>query len=172
MTGCSSTFPVWRTTAVLGPLQPVSNLGLHSGGSVLWRPTFLGGHNRTRRCSPSPIPYKDLFVDKLADAISEALKPSSKQKVHEVSEIIQRESGVENAISNFHRHLPYERMRCALCPSRPAVGCLDESKLALSAFATTVLVKAGLIDPHVISGIGSFVRPFSDVDFSDLGTVL
>jgi hypothetical protein len=89
-------------------------------------------------------------VDKLADAISEALKPSSKQKAHEVSEIIQRELGVENAISSFHRHLPYERMRCALCPSRPAVCCLDECELALSAFATIVLVKAGFIDPHVI----------------------
>lgn len=28
--------------------------------------------------------------------------------------------------------------------------CLDECKLALSAFATIVLVKAGFIDPHVI----------------------
>ncbi|KAJ5681971.1 uncharacterized protein N7477_001911 [Penicillium maclennaniae] len=99
---------------------------------------------------PSPIPYKDLTVEKLADAILEALKPASKQKAHEISEIIQRESGVENAVSSFHRHLPYERMRCALCPSRPAVWCLEESKLALSAFATTVLVEAELLDPNTL----------------------
>ncbi|KAJ6104643.1 hypothetical protein N7523_010963 [Penicillium sp. IBT 18751x] len=99
---------------------------------------------------PSPIPYKDLTVDKLADAILEALKPASKQKAHEISQIIQRESGVQNAVSSFHRHLPYERMRCALCPSRPAVWCLEEPKIALSAFATTVLVEAELLDPRAL----------------------
>ncbi|OQD89592.1 hypothetical protein PENANT_c002G04470 [Penicillium antarcticum] len=99
---------------------------------------------------PSPIPYKDLTVDKLADAILEALSPSPKQKAHEISKIIQGESGVENAVSSFHRHLHYERMRCALCPSRPAVWWLKDSKLALSAFAATVLVEAGLLDLHGI----------------------
>lgn len=99
---------------------------------------------------PCPIPYKDLTVDKLADAIWEALKPSIRQKAHEISEIIQRESGVENAVSSFHRHLHYEQMRCSLCPSRPAVWWTKGSKLALSAFATTVLVEAGLLDPHNI----------------------
>lgn len=111
---------------------------------------FWGGIIAREGVGPSPIPYKNLTMDKLANAISEALKPSSRQKAHEVSEIIQRETGVENAISSFHRHLPYERMRCTLCPSRSAVWYLEESKLTLSAFATTVLVEAGLLDPHII----------------------
>lgn len=111
---------------------------------------FWGGIISRDGVGPSPIPYKDLTVDKLANAILEALKPSSKQKALEVSEIIQRESGAENAVSSFHRNLPCELMRCAVCPSRPAVWCLYKSKLALSAFATTVLVEAELIDPHAI----------------------
>jgi hypothetical protein len=49
---------------------------------------------------------------------------------------------------------------------------MDESKQALSAFVTTVSVKAGLIDPHIISGIGPSIRSVSDIDFSDLDTVL
>jgi hypothetical protein len=45
-------------------------------------------------------------------------------------------------------------------------GVMDESKQALSAFVTTVSVKAGLIDPHIISGIGPSIRSVSDIDFS------
>jgi UDP:flavonoid glycosyltransferase YjiC (YdhE family) len=108
---------------------------------------FWGAIIAREGVGPSPIPYKELTVDKLADAILEALNPSPRQKAREISEIIQGESGIENAISSFHGHLHYERMRCALCPSRPAVWWVGGPRLALSAFATTVLVEAGLLDP-------------------------
>lgn len=99
---------------------------------------------------PPPIPYKELTVDKLADAILRALNPSSRTKAREISENLQHESGALNAVSSFHRHLHYERMTCTLCPSRPGVWWVKSSKLCLSAFATTVLVQAGLLDPHDI----------------------
>lgn len=97
---------------------------------------------------PAPIPYKELTVDKLADAIREALKPSARQKAREVSEKIGLELGLENAVSSFHRHLDRETMRCALCPTRPAVWRVKHLNVALSAFAIAVLVKEGLHNPQ------------------------
>ncbi|RHZ46605.1 glycosyltransferase [Aspergillus thermomutatus] len=94
---------------------------------------------------PPPIPYRELPVDKLADAILVALQPSSRQKAHELSNVIKQESGTEAAISSFHRHLHDARIRCALCPSRPAVWWLKGPDVALSAFAMTVLAEAGLM---------------------------
>jgi hypothetical protein len=84
-------------------------------------------------------------VDKLADAILVALEPSSRQKAHEISEVIQQESGTKAAISSFHHHLQDARIRCALCPSRAAVWWLKDSEVGLSAFAMTVLAEAGLM---------------------------
>jgi UDP:flavonoid glycosyltransferase YjiC (YdhE family) len=109
---------------------------------------FWGSIVYRDRLGPSPIPYKDLTVDKLADAILEAQNPSQRQNAEEISKILQQESGDRNAVSSFLRHLYYERMRCALCPFRPAVWWVKSSKLPLSGFAATVLVEAGLLNPH------------------------
>ncbi|GKZ51594.1 hypothetical protein AbraIFM66951_006244 [Aspergillus brasiliensis] len=97
---------------------------------------------------PSPIPYKELTIGKLADAIGVALKPSTKQKAYQVSQLMNSESGLEKAISSFHDHLPLWRMRCAVCHSRPAVWKVKGSQLILSGFAMTVLVGAGLLKPN------------------------
>lgn len=97
---------------------------------------------------PIPVPYKELTIDRLADAIREALKPPLKRKAREISHRMSRESGLDNAVSSFHRHLPQARMRCALCPARPAVWKVKESRLVLSAFAMVVLVEAGLLAPR------------------------
>ncbi|GIJ88129.1 hypothetical protein Asppvi_007046 [Aspergillus pseudoviridinutans] len=106
---------------------------------------FWGSIVARRGVGPSPIPYRELTVDKLADAIRMALEPSSRQKAHEISEVIQQESGTKAAISSFHHHLQDTRIRCALCPSRAAVWWLKDREVGLSAFATTVLVEAGLM---------------------------
>ncbi|RHZ52338.1 hypothetical protein CDV55_102067 [Aspergillus turcosus] len=109
---------------------------------------FWGSIVARHGVGPSPVPYRELTVDKLADAILVALEPASLEKARELSEVIKQESGTEAAISSFHRHLHDGRIRCALCPSRPAVWWLNDPKVALSAFAMTVLADAGLMKVH------------------------
>ncbi|GFF59046.1 sterol 3-beta-glucosyltransferase [Aspergillus udagawae] len=106
---------------------------------------FWGSIVARRGVGPSPIPYRELTADRLADAILVALEPSSRQKAHEISEVIQQESGTNAAVSSFHDHLQDARIRCALCPSRAAVWWLKDSEVPLSAFAMTVLAEAGLM---------------------------
>jgi UDP:flavonoid glycosyltransferase YjiC (YdhE family) len=106
---------------------------------------FWGSIVARRGVGPSPIPYRELTADRLADAILVALEPSSRQKAHEISEVIQQESGTNAAVSSFHGNLQNARIRCALCPSRAAVWWLKDSEVPLSAFAMTVLAEAGLM---------------------------
>ncbi|KAB8222972.1 hypothetical protein BDV33DRAFT_229054 [Aspergillus novoparasiticus] len=129
--------------------------GTTATGLKLGRPTvivpffgdqpFWGSIVARHGVGPSPIPYRELTVDRLADAILMALEPSSRKKAHEISEVIKQESGTNAAISSFHHHLRDARIRCALCPFRAAVWWLKDSEVPLSAFAMAVLAEAGLI---------------------------
>jgi UDP:flavonoid glycosyltransferase YjiC (YdhE family) len=107
---------------------------------------FWGSIVARHGVGPAPIPYRQLTVDKLAHAILVALEPSSLQKAHQLSALIGNESGTAAAISSFHRHLHGAQVRCAVCPSRPAVWWLKDPGVGLSAFAMTVLTEAGLLN--------------------------
>lgn len=96
---------------------------------------------------PVPIPYKQLTAEKLTDAIQSALEPATKEKVQEISKKMKSESGVRDGVRSFHRHLDLASLRCAICPSRPAVWHIKHTDIGLSAFAAAVLVEMGRLNP-------------------------
>lgn len=96
---------------------------------------------------PVPLPYHQLTVDKLSEAIDTALKPSTQERAQEIAKKMKKESGVRNGVYSFHRQLDAEALRCAVCPSRPAVWHLKRTQIGLSAFAASVLVETGKVKP-------------------------
>lgn len=109
---------------------------------------FWGGIVAAAGAGPAPIPHKQLTAEKLSDAIKFALGPSTKEKAQEIAKKMQKESGVRDGVRSFHRHLDLQALRCAVCPSRPAVWHVKHTEIGLSAFAATVLVEMGKIKPH------------------------
>lgn len=97
---------------------------------------------------PLPIPHKQLTVEKLSDAIDMALKPSTKERARELASKMEKESGVRDGVRSFHRHLNIDLLRCAICPSRPAVWHIKHTGIGISAFAAAVLVEMGKLQPE------------------------
>lgn len=132
--------------------------GTTAAGLALGRPTiivpffgdqqFWGGIVAMAGAGPAPIPHKQLTVQKLTSAIEMALESSTQEKAQEIANKMQKESGVRDGVRSFHRHLDLQSLRCAICPSRPAVWHVKHTKIGLSAFAATVLVEMGRIKPE------------------------
>jgi hypothetical protein len=100
---------------------------------------------------PSPIPYKSLTADGLADAILHALKPETLERARELGELIREENGCEAGAKSFHDQMNVDSLRCMMSPQRPAVWRFKTKgskveHLRLSAFAATVLGNEGLLD--------------------------
>ncbi|KAJ5424549.1 UDP-glucuronosyl/UDP-glucosyltransferase [Penicillium cf. griseofulvum] len=135
--------------------------GTTAAGLALGRPTiivpffgdqqFWGGIVAVAGAGPLPVPHKQLTVKKLTDAIETALKPSTKEKAQEIANKMQKESGTRDGVRSFHRHLNMKTLRCAICPTRPAVWHIKETSIGLSAFAAAVLVETGAIKPQKVA---------------------
>ncbi|KAJ5971412.1 uncharacterized protein N7479_001330 [Penicillium vulpinum] len=135
--------------------------GTTAAGLALGRPTiivpffgdqqFWGGIVAAAGAGPLPVPYKQLTVEKLTDAIKTALKPSTQEKAQKIAMKMQTESGVQDGVRSFHRHLKLKTLRCAICPTRPAVWHINQTSIGLSAFAAAVLVEMGAIKPENIA---------------------
>ena len=95
---------------------------------------------------PDPIPSKHLNSNALANAINEALKPTSVEKAKELSMKISKETGSETGAESFHRELNVDNLRCQLSPRRSAVWRIRRTDFRLSAFAATILVHERLLD--------------------------
>jgi hypothetical protein len=99
---------------------------------------------------PIPIPHKQLTVDALAAGIRYCLSEQAAAAASAIAYKMSSESGVEAAVSSFHRNLPLERLQCDLYPSQPAVWhasvSKSQQKLKLSKFAAETLVADGLIE--------------------------
>lgn len=109
---------------------------------------FWGSIIARAGAGPDPVPYKQLTTEKLTSAIKHALEPSTMERAEEIGKNMKAETGVLNAAHNFHRHLDLDNLRCWVCPHRPAVWAIRNSKIRLSAFAATTLVEAGLLKPY------------------------
>jgi UDP:flavonoid glycosyltransferase YjiC (YdhE family) len=85
--------------------------GTTAAGIALGRPTvivpffgdqpFWGAMVARAGAGPSPIPYKDLTADGLAEAISMALKPETLERAKELGERIREEKGCEAGAAAF-----------------------------------------------------------------------
>jgi hypothetical protein len=145
--------------------------GTTAAGIALGRPTvivpffgdqpFWGAMVARAGAGPTPIPFKELTADRLAAAISEALKPETSARAKELGDRIKEERGTEVGAASFHAQLSIEYLRCALAPSRPAVWTVPTAKskgaptptadIRLSAFAATVLGNEGLLDVNALA---------------------
>ena len=106
---------------------------------------FWGAMIERAGAGPAPIPYKDLTAEKLARAITQALKPETLEKAQYLGRKIGEERGADMGGKSFHDHLDLQSLRCSLVPSRAAVWRVRRTKIRLSAFAATVLVSLEVI---------------------------
>ena len=130
--------------------------GTTAAGIATGRPTvvvpffgdqpFWGAMVARAGAGPPPIPYKQLTDEKLAAAITEALKPETLTRAQELGALMKEEKGTETGGKAFHDMLKVDTLRCALAPSRVAVWRLKRTKTRLSALAANVLASEGLID--------------------------
>ncbi|KAF4540217.1 UDP-glucuronosyl/UDP-glucosyltransferase [Lasiodiplodia theobromae] len=97
---------------------------------------------------PEAVHFKKLTADKLAQNITEALKPEMQIRANELAAKIHGEKGAEKAAEIFQSMPQMRGTACALCPDRVAVWKVRPTGIQLSAVATTILVSRGLIDPH------------------------
>lgn len=130
--------------------------GTTAAGIALGKPTvvvpffgdqpFWGAMVARAGAGPLPIPFKQLTSDKLAAAITEALKPETSQKAKELGASISEEKGTETGGKSFHDQLDVDNLRCSLAPSRVAVWRVKRTQTRLSALAATVLASENLLD--------------------------
>ncbi|TEY85704.1 hypothetical protein BOTCAL_0013g00120 [Botryotinia calthae] len=106
---------------------------------------FWGAMTARAGAGPLPIPYKQLTADKLAAAITDALKPETLAKAQELGAKIKEEKGTEEGGKSFHDHLDVDNMRCTLAPHRVAVWRVKRTQTKLSALAANVLASENLI---------------------------
>ncbi|OCL12779.1 glycosyltransferase family 1 protein [Glonium stellatum] len=127
--------------------------GTTAAGIACGRPTvvvpffgdqpFWGAMVAKAGAGPAPIPYKQLTSDSLAEAIMEALKPTSLERAQELSEMISQEKGSDKGAQSFHQMLKVDQLRCSLAPRRAAVWRVRRTDVRLSALAATVLAQEG-----------------------------
>ncbi len=132
--------------------------GTTAAGVALGKPTvvvpffgdqaFWGSMIARAGAGPSPIPYKELTADNLAEALLYAQQPSTQTKAAELGARISKEVGSETGAESFHRQLDMKSLRCSLAPKRVAVWRVKRTKVRLSALAAAVLGREGLIDSH------------------------
>ncbi|KAL1849446.1 hypothetical protein Plec18170_007352 [Paecilomyces lecythidis] len=131
--------------------------GTTAAGLLLGRPTvvipffgdqpFWGSIVERAGAGPPPVPYKQLTSEKLAAAIMKALELPVRKCAEEIGHKMRHENGTANAVRSFHKHLDVDALRCSICPSRPAVWWHRRLHIKLSAFAFSILMHTGHIQP-------------------------
>ncbi|KAF4767667.1 hypothetical protein HAV15_009326 [Penicillium sp. str.  len=134
--------------------------GTTAAGLAVGRPTiiipffgdqqFWGNIVARAGAGPAPIPHKHLNLQNLSDAIQKALETSVLDRAQTIAMKMQEESGVRHGVNSFYRHLDPQSLRCSILPDKPAAWHLKHTKINLSAFAATFLVKSGKISPDML----------------------
>ncbi|KAF2454706.1 hypothetical protein BDY21DRAFT_352518 [Lineolata rhizophorae] len=130
--------------------------GTTAAGIAMGRPTvvvpffgdqpFWGAMVHRAGAGPAPIPHKQLTAEKLAEAIQDALKPSSLDRAQELADKIKEEKGSDVGAQSFHQMLNVDKMRCSVLPGRTAVWRVKRTQVRLSPLAATVLANEGLLN--------------------------
>lgn len=95
---------------------------------------------------PLPLDHKRLTATALADAISYCLTPQANQAASKISAMMKAEDGVTNAVTSFHRHLPWKDLRCDFLPSEVAVWSFGRKGIKISHKAMLILTGQGKLD--------------------------
>ena len=111
---------------------------------------FWGSMIGKAGAGPTPVPYKKLTAESLADGIKFCFTDGAKSEAEKIARSIENEGdGGENAVRSFHSHLCLEgesSMRCAILPDRVAVWKVKNTSLKLSALAADIIVDEGLMN--------------------------
>lgn len=102
---------------------------------------FWGSMIQRAGAGPPPIPKKQLTAENLAEAIKHCMLPETQERARQLGESIREEKGIDQGGKSFHDHLDMNSLRCSLIPSRVAVWRVRRTKIKLSGFAATVLIK-------------------------------
>ncbi|KAI0379590.1 glycosyltransferase family 1 protein [Hypomontagnella monticulosa] len=98
---------------------------------------------------PTPVPYKKLSAENLADGIRYCLTDEALEGAQKIARDIELEGdGAKNAVRAFHRDLNLSgdnSMRCSILDDRVAVWRVKRTNLRLSALAADIATSQGLI---------------------------
>ena len=96
---------------------------------------------------PPIVPFKQLTAELLADAITFALQPSTRDCAKELALKIKTENGPEAFAQTFNNHLPHGKLVCDLGTHLCPVWRYKQKKrtLGLSALAMAILVSENLL---------------------------
>ena len=106
---------------------------------------FWGSMVARAGAGPMPTPHKQLTAEKLAAAITEALKPSSLERAKELAAKISEEKGSDVGAQSFHQMLEVDKLRCSLLPERTAVWRVKRTQIRLSALAAYTLAEKNIV---------------------------
>lgn len=109
---------------------------------------FWGSAVSRAGAGPAPIPFRDLTWETLAESIKVARQPHIQQGAQQIRNKMQKESGINDGVRSFHRHIDIRIMQCDICPKRPAVWHVKRVNVRLSAFAAAVLIECGKLLPQ------------------------
>ncbi|KAJ6125519.1 hypothetical protein N7471_012836 [Penicillium samsonianum] len=109
---------------------------------------FWGEMVSAAGAGPDPIPYQELKVTALAQAVRFCLKPEAVRSAQGIAAKMELEEGVKTAVASFHRNLPKGLVECDLLPEFPAVWRyrLGKKRFRLSKVAAEILVEKNLLD--------------------------
>lgn len=79
---------------------------------------FWGDAIHHAGAGPAPIPFKELTMDRLAEAFSYAVSPGAKVAAGKLGEVIRSEQGEAKGADSFHKHLPHGQIRLVCASAR------------------------------------------------------
>ena len=97
---------------------------------------------------PTPVPFKQMTAQSLAQSITFALKDEVKVAVQKMAESIAAEDGATDTVRDFEQRLEVDAMRCCLCPELLAIWRDKQTGAHFSGLAVCVLAEAKLLDPR------------------------
>lgn len=101
---------------------------------------------------PPPLNIATLTSDVLVNAIEFLLLPETLEAADIISQKMQKENGVQEAVKSFHRNLPVKNLCCDFLPNQAAVWYCKNGKRSfkLSHQAARILVGKGRLDQKTL----------------------
>ncbi|XXH01734.1 hypothetical protein Hte_008095 [Hypoxylon texense] len=94
---------------------------------------------------PTPVPFKKLTAEILAESIIFSLRPEVQVAAKKVAAQIAQEDGARSAARDIQERLDSEGLKCDVCPNRLAVWKHTKTGAHLSTLAAFYLVNQGFI---------------------------
>ncbi|KAI1770084.1 hypothetical protein F4818DRAFT_433897 [Hypoxylon cercidicola] len=94
---------------------------------------------------PSPVPFKNMTAEMLAESITFSLRPEVQAAAKEVAKQITKEDGAYSKARDIQERLDSDDLRCDVCPGKISVFKHTKTNSNLSSLAAIYLVSKGFI---------------------------